>query len=144
MVVHKRKKFRRKRGTRQCGFGESHRGAGERGGRGNAGTGKKADQKKPRIWKEKYFGKKGFTRVRAKKSLKYISIKNLIEKLDFFVNKEFAKKDKDLFIIDLKKAGYNKLLSDGDLKQKVKIVVSSASKKAVEKVKAAGGELVLG
>ncbi len=142
MTTNKSKKVRKQRGSGQCGYGKTHRGAGNRGGRGNAGTGKKADQKKPRIWKKVYFGKTGFTRLKIKKVDNPISLKDLQNKLDFLVKKGFAKDDKGVMIVNLKKAGYTKLLSSGILKLKLKLIVPSASKKAVEKVKNAGGEII--
>src|SRR3990167_6707326 len=62
MTVNKRKKNSRQRGYKTHGYGsmKKHRGSGHRGGVGMAGTGKRADSKKPSIWKEDYFGKKGF------------------------------------------------------------------------------------
>ena len=54
-----------------------------------------------------------------------------------------ARKEKDAFHIDLGKAGYNKLLGDGKITKKIQVKVASASAKAVEKIKAAGGDVAL-
>ena len=63
MVVNKRKKNSRQRGSTTHGFGskKKHRGHGSRGGSGLAGTGKRADAKKPSFWHDtEYFGGHGF------------------------------------------------------------------------------------
>ena len=144
MTAKRRSKSRKMRGVRQHGYGKTHRGAGNRGGRGNAGTGKKADQKKPNIWEEKYFGKTGFVRFRSKKEVKVISLGTLQDKLDTFVKKGLVKDEKGVLIVDLKKAGYTKLLGNGQISQKMNIIVPSASKKAVEKLGKVEGGLITG
>ena len=45
--------------------------------------------------------------------------------------------------LDLNKLGYSKLLGTGNLSQAVKITVKMASNSAIEKVKSAGGEVIL-
>ena len=142
MTTKQNKKSRKMRGVRQHGYGKTHRGAGHRGGRGKAGTGKKADQKKPNIWSEKYFGKSGFVRLRVKKEDVAISLSTLQDKIDTFIKKGFAKKDKDIIVIDLKKAGYTKLLGNGKINKKFNIIVPSASKSAVAKLEKAEGKLI--
>ena len=104
-----------------------------------AGSGKRADQKKPSILKlygSSYFGKKGFV-PHKKKKIKTINLFMIEKNLDSLANK-----DKDCYIINLQELGYNKLLGTGQIKQKVKITCQYWSKKAEEKVKAAGGEII--
>lgn len=141
MVVRKRKKLSRRRGHRTHGWGaaKKHRGAGNRGGRGMAGSGKRADQKKPSIIKEygtKYFGKKGF----VSKIRKKVNAVNLS-----YVEKNLSKfeKGKDGYNINLGKIGVNKLLGSGYVKNKLIITVDSASKRAIEKVKKTGGDVIV-
>jgi large subunit ribosomal protein L15 len=137
MVVNKRTKFSRQRASHTHGYGskKKHRGAGSRGGRGRAGTGKRADQQKPTFWKDKkYFGKHGFKKKGMKKDIKTINLDYIEENINMFLKEG---------IIDLKKLGYNKLLGRGNIKSKLKIKVESASAKAIEKVKKAGGEVIL-
>jgi large subunit ribosomal protein L15 len=143
MTARRGSKSRKLRGVRQHGFGKTHRGAGHRGGRGNAGSGKKADQKKPEFWKKKYFGKDGFKKLNSKKIVKKINLGDLQKKMDCFIGKGFAKKENDFIFVDLKKAGYDKLLGVGNVFLKLNILVSSASKGAVEKVQKAEGKIVL-
>ena len=138
MVVNKRKKFSRQRGHHTHGWGskKKHRGAGNRGGRGMAGTGKRGDALKTLYWKDKkYFGKHGFKKKGVKKEVKVINIGDIEENLNRFLEKGDA--------IDLGGFGYNKLLGKGRIRSKLKIKVDSASSKAVEKIKKAGGEVVL-
>jgi len=137
-----RKKNVRQRGHRTHGWGaaKKHRGAGNRGGRGMAGSGKRADQKKPSIIKEygnKYFGKKGF----VKKNMNIIPFVNVgfLEK-----NLSMFKKEGDKYVVGLSEMGYRKLLGSGLVKSKFVVSVEMASKKAVEKIKKAGGDVVLG
>lgn len=146
MTVKKRRKHRKKLGSRTCGYGVSHRGAGERGGRGRAGTGKKGKCKMPvkGKWTIQFFGKKGF----KSKGIRYddlsiINLRQLEELLDNFVKDKAAVLEKDVYTVNLTDLGIDKLLSAGRVTKKFKINVSAASKTAVEKVKAAGGEVIL-
>jgi len=140
---HKRRKCGKQRGNTTHGHGsmKKNRGAGNRGGRGMAGTGKRADTKKPTILNtigNKYFGKHGFTSIhKVKYQIKAINLSLLQQKLDTFP------KQNGYIEINLKELGYDKLLGSGMIKDKVKITVNTASKSAVEKVKKAGGEVVL-
>jgi large subunit ribosomal protein L15 len=54
-----------------------------------------------------------------------------------------AVKEGALYVIDLEKLGYEKLLGSGVVAPKLKILVGCCSAQAAEKVKAAGGEVVL-
>ena len=145
MVVQKRKKIRKQRGSKTHGWGamKKHRGAGNRGGRGMAGTGRKADAKKPSIWKnKKYFGRYGFKRKNTK-DMKIINIMFLEENLAKLLEKKKIKEESGVYVIDLDLIGFNKLLSKGKITKKFKISCSYASKKAIEKIKSAGGEITL-
>lgn len=143
MVIFKAKKNKRQRGSKTHGWGsmKKHRGAGNRGGKGNAGTGKRGDANKPSIWKKKYFGKFGFKVKGVKKNINAISLKDLQERLNSYINEKKISKEGDFFMIDMDKLGYNKLLSQGKVLNKLKIKVSYASKKAIEKVNSGGGEI---
>jgi len=145
MSINKRKKNSRQRGSTTHGWGsmKKHRGAGNRGGRGMAGSGKRGDTIKPRLWGKKYFGKSGFKKKNIKEKVNSISIGCLEEKLNSFLDKKLISKEGDLYIVDMGKIGFNKLLSQGKVLNKFKIKVDCASKKAVEKIKSGGGEVVL-
>lgn len=144
MVVNKRKKFSRQRASHTHGWGskKKHRGAGNRGGRGMAGTGKRADQIKTLIWKERYFGKYGFVPKGVKKDIRAINIGYIEENLGKFFGENLISKENDVYVVDLEKLGYNKLLGDGRIVNKFKIKTEYASGKVIEKVKKAGGIVV--
>ena len=145
MVVNKRKKFSRQRGSHTYGHGakKKYRGAGHRGGRGMAGTGKKGDAKKPCIWKDlEYAGKYGFKKKGIVKKINPVNIAYLEEKLDKLLAKKLIEQKGDIYIVDAEKLGFNKILGCGKVTRKYKIISPSFSKEAIEKIKAAGGEAV--
>src|SRR3989344_7348686 len=121
MVVHKRKKSIKFRGSKSHGWGskKKHRGSGNRGGKGLAGTGKRAAQKKPTLWNlygSGYLGKHGFTphgKPNKEKAINTINLINIDEYKDGWVKKGVAELKEGAYIIDLKKLGYTKLLAEG-------------------------------
>ncbi|MBI2133253.1 uL15 family ribosomal protein [Candidatus Woesearchaeota archaeon] len=139
MTTNRRKKNSRQRGSHTHGWGsmKKHRGSGHKGGAGMAGTGKRADSKKPSVWKENYFGRKGF-RTHNKPPVKAINIMEIESNIDKLGTQESGK-----YLIDLAKKGYNKLLGKGKATKKMTIKVTSASKKATEAVKQAGGDVLI-
>ena len=143
MVVKKQKKVRKYRGTRTHGggSGKKRRGSGSRGGRGNAGTGKRAGQKKAGM--PFSLGRHGFTRLRKSVLVRTINVGDLtsgfIERL---VREGKATKEGTVVLVDLGKLGYTKLLGAGSISIKLKIHVSYSSAGAIEKVEAAGGQVV--
>ncbi|MBU3941965.1 MAG: 50S ribosomal protein L15 [Nanoarchaeota archaeon] len=147
MVTYKKRKNRNMRGSQTHGWGakKKHRGAGSRGGRGMAGTGKRGDAKKPCIWKDtKYFGKYGFTRPnKIVIKIKAINLKTIEQRLESLLSKKLIEKKNDSYVVDLKKLGFNKILSTGKITKKFNIKCDYASKKAVDKIKKAGGSIVL-
>lgn len=145
MVVNKRKKFSRQRGSWTHGWGakKKHRGAGHRGGKGMAGSGKRADSKKPSLWKERYFGKLGFKKKGIKREIKSINISYLEEHLDELLSKKLISKEDNFYVIDILKLGYNKLLGDGKVNNKLKVKTKYASKNSINKIKNSGGEVIL-
>jgi len=142
MTVNKRKKNSRQRGSKTHGWGamKKRRGFGNRGGKGAGGSGKKSDAKKPSFPAD-YFGKYGF----SSKSRTHISAVN-VSYLDTHIGRlekeGMATRDKDVFVLDLSKMGHNKLLGSGKVTKKLKITVSIASKRAVDKVASAGGQVI--
>ena len=143
MTVNKRKKVSRYRGSMTHGGGskKKRRGAGNRGGKGMAGSGKRADSKKPSLWKQKYFGKYGFVSKNVRK-INAINIGYLEENINK-LPQDIVSKENEFFSVDLEKLGFNKLLSGGKVTNKYKVKVPYASKKAIEKIKNNGGEVIL-
>lgn len=143
MTNNLRKKNSRHRGSWTHGHGEKkkHRGAGSRGGRGNAGSGKRGDAKKPSYWKIKnYVGKHGFTN--PNKTLKITAtIAQLNVNLKYLIEQGMTKQEGNMYVIDLSTLGVDKLVGTGNPKFAFKLSVSYATESAVEKIKAAGGEV---
>ena len=126
-------------GTSGTGARKNKRGSGNKGGKGMSGTGKRADHKKTLVQKlhgHKYFGKTGITRGNNKKDIrKRINLYDI----EFNLSK-YAKKKGDAYDVVLKNY---KILSTGDVKNKLNIVCFAASQKAIEKVEAAGGTITI-
>ena len=146
MAVNKRPKNSRQRGSKTHGWGamKKHRGAGNRGGRGMAGTGKRGDAKKPQIWKnKKYFGKHGFNKKGATMDVRTVNISYIEERLDKLLTNKLIVKENDVYVVDLNKIGFDKLLGQGRVTKKYKITAYSASSSAIEHIRKNGGEVVI-
>jgi len=143
MVVHKKKKVGKYRGSSNHGGGmrKKRRGAGSRGGKGRAGTGKRAGQKKAGMPNQ--LGAQGFLPRRSRVNVKAINLnyftKDKVEKL---LTQGKAVKEGNVIAIDLGELGYGKLLGTGIVEMKLKLSVDRCSASAAEKVKAAGGEVL--
>ena len=119
------------------------RGAGLRGGRGNAGCHKTKRimyERVGRVW-----GAHGFKRpqsvVHANTS---INLNTIEEMCDKWIADGVATKKGKVISLNLQSMGYDKLLSTGSTKQSYKLTINAASAKAVEKIEAAGGEILNG
>ncbi len=145
MVVKRRKKITKHRGSRTCGWGLVHRGSGQKGGAGNAGSGKKANAKAPRrgLWAKQLMGKHGFIHHGPQVHDTVINLRDLEDKLPSLLAAKHATEQNGMVTIDLAKAGYTKVLSTGKVRHKWKITAARAAPDAIEKVKAAGGELLV-
>jgi large subunit ribosomal protein L15 len=143
MVVRRDKKAKKLRAKTTHGYGsmKKNRGAGNKGGKGKAGSGKRGDAKKPSFWKGGALrkGKSGFKSKGIKTKTVYMTLKQLEASLPVLVEKKFATLDKDVYSVDLKKAGCTKLLGNGEATKKMQITVGSASQTAIDKVTEAGG-----
>lgn len=139
--THKRTKASRMHGhgmgTHGTGCRKNKRKSGQQGGVGMAGSGKRADQKKTLVLKlygNAYFGKQGITSKGTKRDTRQrINLKDLMLNLE-----KYGKKTKDGWDIAIPKY---KVLSDGEVKEKVNIKCLEASESAIEKVKKAGGKI---
>jgi large subunit ribosomal protein L15 len=132
-MTKQRKKVTRHRGshTHGRGFKKKARGKGNRGGIGMSGSGKRGDQKKTKVltlYGNNYFGKSKTLRKKPTKKLNVINLREISEKFK-------GKKE-----IDLK--GF-KILSVGEVKDNLIIIAGAASKSAIDKVKKAGGDILL-
>lgn len=147
MVVKKRKKVSRQRGSRTHGWGLVHRNSGQRGGAGNASRGKKAHAKKPSNWLDKenprYFGKHGFIHQGPTQNDIIVNIKDVEEKLSNWTAEKKAVINGKTCEINLTNLGYTKLLSTGKPTHQFKITIQKATEKAVKKITAAGGSVAV-
>lgn len=136
MVVRKKKKTVKLRGSRTYGWGagKKHRGKGHKGGRGQAGVGKRGAQRKTKYLAKGItpLGKRGMTKIRSRKKERVIALKDLNQLLSKWTDKE----------IDLTALGYDKLLGTGTLTKKINIGVAKVSKKAKEKLEKLGVKLI--
>ncbi len=144
-LKHKRKKVVKYRGSNSHGGGakKKRRGAGHRGGRGNAGSGKRGDSKAPTYSKiENYFGKYGFINPNPVE-IKAINIDYFEQHMGTLAAKGLIDVQGNNVVVDLTKLKCNKLLGSGIPTKKYKIKAVYASESAVEKIKKAGGEVIL-
>ena len=141
--THKRKKVSRmhgrKMGSHGWGARKKHKKSGHRGGTGMAGTGKRADTKTTLITKlfgHDYFGKQGITSRKTKRDMRQrINVEQISQNLE-----KYGKKTSKGWEINLPKY---KILGEGEVKEKLIIIAKEASESAIEKVKKAGGEIIL-
>lgn len=145
MVVHRRKKVEKRRGSRTHGWGspKKHRGKGSRGGKGKAGGGKKGQQKLSKIYAYglERIGKHGFV-PKIRKVEKEINLRDLELMTESLIEKKIAKKTGNVVELDVGELGYTKVLGSGKIKTKFKIKAKRFSANAIEKIKQAGGEAI--
>ena len=126
-------------GTHGGGARKKRKGSGHRGGKGMSGSGKRADHKKTlviKLYGNKYFGKQGITSRGTKRDIRQrINLQQIETNLE-----KYGKQGKNGWEINLKNY---KILSKGEVKNKLIIQAKEASKSAIEKVKKAGGEILL-
>ena len=143
------------RGRRTHGYGRvgQHRKTGQRAGRGKTTQWKKS--KKSYYLKQKELGfpdpdwdmgKKGFKRpqdITRIYQVNTINIKDLDNKIDNLVLDKKANKSGNAYSINLNDLNIQKVLIRGEINKTINITLNKASKKAIEKVQAAGGKITL-
>jgi large subunit ribosomal protein L15 len=139
-MPQKLRKVRKQRGSRTHGYGRvgQHRCRGSRGYR-KAGR-HKAGWSYVLRYEPEYFGKKGFT---SPKSLKQKENVINIKELDEIAERLSTEKKEDKIVIDLESLGYTKLLGTGKATKPLVVKVTSCSKSAAEKIREAGGEVLM-
>ncbi|MCU0642198.1 MAG: uL15 family ribosomal protein [archaeon] len=147
MKTKKRRKNTRYRGsqTHRRGHRKRTKGSGNRAGFGMANTGKKSCAKKMTVIKlcggMNYFGgDKTLRRGSVAPKLNVINLSDLVSRFDNLLEQGIAKQTSKGFEFNLK--GY-KVLAGSGLNAKVSIKATTASKSAIEQVKAAGGTIEL-
>ncbi|MBT3940756.1 hypothetical protein HOD83_00960 [Candidatus Woesearchaeota archaeon] len=138
MVDRKPKKSVKQRGSRTHGWGagKKHRGKGHIGGHGESNVGKRGGARKTRYLAKgiKPYGQSGMPLSQKGISGRAINIATIYDRLDTWVEQGKVTKEKDTYIVNLTALGYEKLLSGGSVRQKLKITVAKISKKAAEKL----------
>lgn len=141
MVVRRRRKARKLRGSRTHGWGRvgQHRKSGSRGGFGHAGMHKHKWSYTVKYAKN-YFGKKGFIKPKST-----VYAKNVINigDLESLLSDGGIKFTDNKIIIDLESLGYDKLLGSGRITRPMIVKVKEATKKAQEKIVKFGGEVLI-
>jgi len=128
-MVSRTNKFRGR--SRYHGRGKkAGRGAGLRGGRGNAGINKHRLMTRIK-YMPGHWGMHGFNR--------HPTLRKVNVSINLHQVCQMAEGDS----IHLGELGYDKLLGSGRIEKALKITVASASSRAIEKVQAAGGSVIL-
>lgn len=148
MVRRFDKKSRKYRGSRTHGWGRvgQHRSSGSSGGRGRTGL-----HKHKWSWVMKYaedtngypfYGKHGFEQPKAIVAARLaVNVGELDAMLEELVAKGLVQVIEGKYVIDLPKLGFNKLLGRGKVTKPMVIRAVRVSRKAEEKVRAAGGSV---
>lgn len=145
MVIRRRRKVRKQRGSRTMGGGsvKKRRGAGDSGGKGLAGGHK---HKWFYILKHapEHFGKRGFTRPAAvRRSLKSVNVGELDQHLEELVEAGVARREGEKFVVDVGKLGFDKVLGGGKVSGSLKVIAREFSESAKKKLEDAGGKAVV-
>jgi len=128
-MVSRTNKFRGR--SRYHGRGKkAGRGAGMRGGRGNAGINKHRLMTRLK-YMPGHWGMHGFNR--------HPSLRKVNVSINLIQVSQMAEGDS----INLGEMGYDKLLGSGRIDRALEITVAAASARAIEKVEAAGGSVIL-
>jgi large subunit ribosomal protein L15 len=139
-MPHRLRRIRKKRGSRTQGWGRvgQHRRTGSKGKR-NAGR-HKALWSYVVKYEPDYYSKVGFT---SPKSLRHQAKIINVGALEGMVARLSTVKQEDKPVVDLAALGYTKLLGTGKITKPIMIRVASCSKSAAEKVKSAGGQVLM-
>lgn len=133
------RKSRRQRGTRYCGWGQigQHRQSGSRGGVGQAG-------KHKHFWIRTVIEEPDHFGHPQSKSHHKINVKKWanLRDLDLLYFKHTKNESTDNQTLDLTTLGINKLLGGGRVTTKMTVKVEQISRRAVEKIKAIGGNVI--
>ncbi|MHA2009360.1 MAG: uL15m family ribosomal protein [Promethearchaeota archaeon] len=147
------RKVLKMRGRRTRGYGKvgQHRKTGQRAGRGKTTQWKKSKRSFYLKQKELGFpdpdwdiGKKGFKRpqdISRINKVNTLNVKDLDHNIESLVLNNKASKSGNTYSINLKDINVQKILGKGIINKTINISVNKASKRAVEKIEAAGGKI---
>ncbi|MHA1583065.1 MAG: uL15 family ribosomal protein [Candidatus Baldrarchaeia archaeon] len=147
MVVRRRRKSRKFRGSRTHGYGRvgQHRKGGSRGGKGHA-TGRKHGHMWSYIikYEPNRFGKHGFNRPqKLVKEPRTINIGELDEKIDSLLENKIAEYEGDQIVIDVMKLDLDKVLGKGKITRPLIVKAKSFTMSAIKKIEEAGGKAIV-
>lgn len=144
MVVRRRRKVRRQRGTRTYGRGsvKRGRGSGEKGGKGLSG-GHKQKWSHMLKYDPEHFGKHGFTPV-ARVKVSAINVGELDEHLEDLVQRGAARREGEKIIVDAGKLGFGKVLGGGRVTRPIDVIARKFADSAKRKLEEAGGKAIAG
>ncbi|MGC9152353.1 MAG: uL15 family ribosomal protein [Vulcanisaeta sp.] len=150
MVRRFERKARKYRGLRTHGWGRvgQHRKSGSSGGRGNVGYHKHKWSYVMKYAEDSsgypFYGKHGFEQPNTIVAAKLgINVGELDGMLDELVSKGLVQVIDGKYVVDLLKLGFNKLLGRGRVTKPMIVRTVWVSRKAEEKVRAAGGSVEL-
>ncbi len=139
-MPHKLRKTRKNRGSRTQGYGR----VGQHRDQGSKGYRKSGRHKRGWSWVQRYdpdyFGKDGFT---SPKSLRKHGKTINLGRLDEVADKIAVETENAKFFVDLESFGVTKLLGKGKLTKPLTVKVASCSKSAADKIKDAGGQILM-
>lgn len=143
-MPHKLKKSRKQRGSRYCGWGQvgQHRKGGMRGGKGRAGGRKHLWIQTVKYFPDRY-KKIGFKPPSSLESeAETVNVDELRDLAIKTLGADSVKGGEEDLSLDLESLGYGKLLGRGRVDLPLSIKVSEYTSKALEKVEAAGGQIL--
>lgn len=129
----KRRKKKNKSGSHGYGSSKKNRGAGNRGGRGKAGRGKKGSQKKMEKGGVHKFGERGFT-PHGSREQNGINLRDIDQRIDDFVEQGVAEETDDGYVFHASKAGYEKVLGGGNIRENIEVHAENFSDSAKRKM----------
>jgi large subunit ribosomal protein L15 len=139
-MPHKLRKTRKKRGSRTVGYGR----VGQHRDQGSKGFRKSGRHKSGWSWVQRYepdyFGKNGFTSPQSLRQR--VNVIN-VGRLDEIAQKVSVEKEEGKLFVDLETLGFTKLLGTGRITKTLTVKVASCSKSAAEKIKEAGGQVLM-
>ena len=142
-MPHKLKKSRKQRGSRYCGWGQvgQHRKGGMRGGKGKAGGRKHFWIRTVKYDPDRYrnIGFKPPSSLAPRPET--VNVGELGDLANRILGSEKIEKGGDL-TLDLEALGYGKLLGRGNVSQPFNIKVPEYTSSALEKIEAAGGQIL--
>lgn len=132
-----RRKTKKQRGGHYGRGMKAGRGKGKRGGRGMAGL-----HKHKWVWTIKndplHFGGKGFTSHHPKEPVVPITLHELADQFEQFKERGFVETVDNETVINLRNAGYTKLLATGEFRTKSRIIIDNATEKSINKLSSFG------